>query len=138
MHNFTEISEDRANGIFFRDRENAGVKFFADRRNFSRVKIQFFKVVLCNQDARGGGRDGLGKMFLLLCLLPGFADFLAALAYELSLALRFTEGDLEQESAGEGSRIALNLLTERKELFLAKLAEESLRKVDGIMGFISH
>ena len=78
------------------------------------------------------------KMFLLLCLLPGFADFLAALAYELSLALRFTEGDLERESAGEGSRIALNLLTERKELFLAKLAEESLRKVDGIMGFISH
>ena len=58
MHNFTEISENGTNGIFFRDRENAGVKFFADRRNFSRVKIQFFKVVLCNQDARGGGMDG--------------------------------------------------------------------------------
>ena len=75
MHNFTEISEDGANGIFFRDRENAGVKFFADRRNFSRVKIQFFKVVLCNQDARGGGEGWVGKNVPVIVLATRVRGF---------------------------------------------------------------
>ena len=34
--------------------------------------------------------------------------------------------------------MALYLLAERNELFLAKFAEESLKRVDGIMGFIAH
>ena len=41
--------------------------------------------------------------------------------------MRFVEGDLDRESAGEMSRKPVNLLTDRKELFLAKFAEDSLK-----------
>ena len=47
----------------------------------------------------------------------------------------FTEGEQERESAGDWSRILLNLLAERNWLFLAKIAEESLKKVEAITGF---
>ena len=43
----------------------------------------------------------------MLGMLPDLTDFFAALAYELSLALRFTEGDLDLDSAGEMSRMLL-------------------------------
>ena len=62
--------------------------------------------------------------------------FFAAFAYDKSLFdFLFTEGERERESAGDWSRISLYLLAERNWLFLAKLAEESLKKVDAITGF---
>ena len=76
---------------------------------------------------RGGGGQAGAERELFSRLNLKARVFLAALAYELSFALRFTEGDLDLESTGETSRMLSNRLTDRKELFLAKLAEESLK-----------
>ena len=55
----------------------------------------------------------------------------------MSFALRLTEGECERESLCELSRSALYRLLVTKELFLAKLAEESFKIAEGIIGFIA-
>ena len=66
--------------------------------------------------------------------------FLAALAYDWELSSDFllVEGERERDDAGDSSLRSRKLLPENIELFLAKLAEESLRMVDAITGFIFH
>ena len=102
------------------------MQFLTDRSNFGGVKFDNLKVFLAHENAGGGGQAGAERELFSRLNLEARV-FLAALAYELSFALRFTEGDLDLESTGETSRMLSNRLTDRKELFLAKLAEESLK-----------
>ena len=59
MYNFKEVAKDRADRILFRDSQDGGVKFFANRCDFGGVNFDCFEILRANQQITLRGRRRL-------------------------------------------------------------------------------